>query len=204
MLRVRAGNCSCCCSRTCSSAQVAAYDPRAEVIRFTNDENIADMARQVRPNPYAHLDEWLHRRLRGDALAAALFRNVATWCQGLAEGWQVDLYSVLTLSAWIDNRDGTVYAYEAGEASIIVLTANACVGGSSYIPQDTYRTLGGAGNYIRSPGLRTVGQLDPWVERLRGLGFSISTEPLSSWPQPLHDNRLQMASGALLRAAWGA
>ena len=48
MLRVRAGNCSCCCSRTCSSAQVAAYDPRAEVIRFTNDENIADMAATCR------------------------------------------------------------------------------------------------------------------------------------------------------------
>ena len=54
---------------------------------------------------------------------AALFRNVATWCQGLAEGWHFDLYTVLILGAWIDNRDGKIYAYEADEASIIVLTA---------------------------------------------------------------------------------
>ena len=44
-MRICAGSCSSCCSHPACSAQVAAYDLRAEVIRFTNDENIANMAR---------------------------------------------------------------------------------------------------------------------------------------------------------------
>ena len=41
---LRAGYCS---NHPGSNAQVAADDPRFEVIRFTDDENITDMARQM-------------------------------------------------------------------------------------------------------------------------------------------------------------
>ena len=46
------------------------------------------MARQVHVNPFGHLEEWLYKRLQGDTFMAAMFRNVANWCQGLAEGWR--------------------------------------------------------------------------------------------------------------------
>ena len=157
-------------------------------------------------------------RLQGDALAAALFRNVATWCLGLAADWQADLYAAIVDVQWIDCRDGAVYKYGPYDASILVLAAAACVSHPpgepmpppwySPLPLVHYLSLAAAGEYMFPRGVRCpIGRVTPWVERLQGLGFAVLANglpplrPPCPWA-PGHDERLQAAIEALLRAAW--
>ena len=109
------GTCWCC-----PAGAVAAYDAACEVIRYTSDQPSERV-------DFSRLVNWMVGRLQGDALAAALFRNVATWCLGLAADWQADLYAAIVDVQWIDCRDGAVYKYGPYDASMLVLAAAACV-----------------------------------------------------------------------------
>ena len=152
---------------------MAAYDAACEVLRYTSDQPSERVG-------FSHLVNWMVGRLQGDALAAALFRNVATWCLGLAADWQADLYAAIVDVQWIDCRDGAVYKYSPYDASILVLAAAACVSHPpgepmpppwySPLPLVHYLSLAAAGEYMFPRGVRRpIGRVTPWVERLQGL-----------------------------------